>query len=84
MTIAALPALRGRVGELPALIGFDDFDTADVLDVSVVAYDPIELGRQAARLALERIGTPAGFTQQLRLPTWIIARGSGERLPPLL
>ncbi|MGN7860425.1 LacI family DNA-binding transcriptional regulator [Microbacterium sp. 22303] len=82
MTIGALRALRGRAEPPPALIGFDDFDTADVLGVSVVAYDPVELGRRSARLALERIGAPTSFTQQERLPTWLIERGTGERPPP--
>lgn len=82
MTIGALRALRGRPGTPPALIGFDDFDTADVLGVSVVSYSPAELGRRAARLALERLGEPAGFTQQVQLPTWLIERGTGERPGP--
>ncbi|MCT9818866.1 LacI family transcriptional regulator [Microbacterium sp. W1N] len=82
MTIGALRAMRelddqGRT----ALIGFDDFDTGDVLGVTVVSYDPLELGRRAARLAIERIADPAGFTQQITLPTWIIERGTGERPP---
>lgn len=82
MTIGALRALRARPGTTaPALIGFDDFDTADVLGVTVISYDPVELGRQAARLALERIGDPGGFTRQIDLPTWIVARGTGERPP---
>jgi len=80
MTIGALRVLRdtdadGRI----ALVGFDDFDTADVIGVSVISYDPLELGRRAAMLALERIGDPAGFTRQIELPTWIIERGTGER-----
>src|SRR6187431_3188894 len=62
-----------------AIVGFDDFDTADVLGVSVISYDPVELGRRAAQVALERIGDPAGFTRQIALPTWIIERGTGER-----
>ncbi|WP_231478711.1 MULTISPECIES: LacI family DNA-binding transcriptional regulator [Microbacterium] len=79
MTIGALRVLREREDESTALIGFDDFDTADVLGVSVVSYDPVELGRRAAQLALERIADPSGFIQQITLPTWIIERGTGER-----
>lgn len=82
MTIGALRAVRARP-DAPevALIGFDDFDTADVLGVSVVSYDPTEMGRRAAQLAMERIADPAGFTRQIELPTWIVERGSGERPP---
>ncbi|MCC3761488.1 LacI family transcriptional regulator [Glycomyces sp. TRM65418] len=83
MTVGALRAL-GDLGvpDGPALIGFDDFDTADVLGVSVIAYDPVDLGRKAARLALERIEDPTGFTRQIELPTRIVERGSGERPGP--
>lgn len=82
MTVGALRALQARPQSAePAIIGFDDFDTADVLGVSVISYDPVEFGRRAARLALERITDPTGFTRQIELPTWIIERGSGERLP---
>jgi LacI family transcriptional regulator len=77
--LRALPELGDRPA--PALIGFDDFDTADVLGVSVIAYDPVDLGRRAARPAPERIGDPTGFTRQIELPTRIIERGSGERPP---
>ena len=82
MTIGALQAIRARHDRPePALIGFDDFDTADVLGVTVVSYDPVEMGRRAARVALERIAEPDGFTRQVELPTWIVERGSGERPP---
>lgn len=83
MTIGALRVLRDRdVEDRVALIGFDDFDTADVIGVSVISYDPYELGRQAALAARDRIGDPSGFTRQLQLPTWVIERGSGERPLP--
>ncbi|QPE05120.1 LacI family DNA-binding transcriptional regulator [Microbacterium schleiferi] len=82
MTIGALRVFRELgIMESMALVGFDDFDTADVIGVTVITYDPVELGRQAARLALERMRDPAGFTQQIALPTWIIERGTGERAP---
>lgn len=82
VTISALRVLRDRGDDgRVALIGFDDFDTADVLGVSVISYNPLELGRRAAALAIERMGDPAGFTRQLELPTWIVERGTGELLP---
>ncbi|MBW9110530.1 LacI family DNA-binding transcriptional regulator [Microbacterium ureisolvens] len=82
VTIGALRVLRdlhddGRT----ALVGFDDFDTADVLGVTVVSYDPLALGKAAATLAIERMQDPAGFTRQLEMPTWIVERGTGERIP---
>lgn len=82
LTIGALRALEaiGDAGRT-ALIGFDDFDTADVLGVSVISYQPEELGRAAAALAVERMADPMGFIKQLTLPTWIIERGTGERPP---
>jgi LacI family transcriptional regulator len=82
VTIGALRHLRDRVGgDGVALIGFDDFDTADVLGVSVISYDPLGLGRAAASLAIERMQDPGGFTKQLQLPTWVVERGTGERAP---
>jgi len=82
VTIGALRVLRdlhddGRT----AIVGFDDFDTADVLGVTVISYDPLALGRAAATLAIERMQDPAGFTRQLEMPTWIVERGTGERTP---
>jgi len=82
MTIGALRALRERDDDHTALVGFDDFDTADVIGVTAITYDPVEVGRRAARLALARIADPSGFSQQLTMPTWIVERGTGERPVP--
>ncbi|MGN6128001.1 MAG: LacI family DNA-binding transcriptional regulator [Humibacter sp.] len=81
MTIGALRAMRTLGDDTTALIGFDDFDTADVIGVSVISYDPFELGRRTAMVALERMADPTGFTRQLTLPTWVVERGTGERPP---
>ena len=81
-TVGALHALKSLgLSETIALIGFDDFDTADVLGVSVISYDPFEIGKVAAELALQRMREPTGYTQQISLPTWVIQRGTGERAP---
>lgn len=81
MTVGALRAMRALGDETTALVGFDDFDTADVIGVTVISYDPFELGRRTAQVALERMDDPTGFTRRLTLPTWIVERGTGERPP---
>ncbi|MGC8626074.1 MAG: LacI family DNA-binding transcriptional regulator [Acidimicrobiales bacterium] len=79
--LAALSGLEHRVW--PALVGFDDFELAANMSppVSVVAYDPVEVGRQAARLICERLDGATVAPRQIVIPTKVLARGSGE-LPP--
>jgi LacI family transcriptional regulator len=78
-TIGAVRALAWD-GRPPALVGFDDFELADMLTmpVTVVAYDPAELGRLAADLLFERLAGDAGPPRSIVVPTTLIARGSGE------
>lgn len=80
ITTGALRALRGRV-DRPALVGFDDFDLADVLGTTVIAHDPVAMGREAARLADRRIQGDHSPAQTIIIPTTLIPRGSGERPP---
>jgi LacI family transcriptional regulator len=81
-TSAVLRALRDiSTPHPPAVIGFDDFEYAELLGISVVAHDPHELGRSAARLALDRIADPGGRVRTIELPTRLLPRGSGERPP---
>lgn len=80
--IGVLRALANRRA-LRALVGFDDFELADMLSppVSVVAYDAVELGRHAARLLFDRIdGRPDPF-RRVTVPTHLVVRGSGEIRP---
>jgi LacI family transcriptional regulator len=81
LTTGALRALRGDPHP-PALIGFDDFDLADVLGITVVAHDAVAMGREAARLALRRVNGHSGPAQTVVIPTSVIPRGSGERPLP--
>lgn len=81
-TVATLRALSGRPSR-PALVGFDDFELADLLSpgVTVVAQDPTGLGRVAAELLFRRLAGDHGPAELIELPTHLIPRGSGE-LPP--
>ncbi|TFC00782.1 MULTISPECIES: LacI family DNA-binding transcriptional regulator [unclassified Cryobacterium] len=81
-TAGAVRFLRGREPRV-AFIGFDDFDLADALDISVVAYDTMEIGRAAAQLALDRLTDPTAFIRQIQIPTHLVHRGSGEIRPPV-
>ncbi|MFJ2520175.1 LacI family DNA-binding transcriptional regulator [Cellulosimicrobium cellulans] len=78
---AALVRALGPARDDLAYVGFDDFDLADAFGFSVVAYDTREIGRAAARRVLERLADPQGAPVHVRIPTHLVARGSGERPP---
>ncbi|MCQ4041891.1 LacI family DNA-binding transcriptional regulator [Streptantibioticus rubrisoli] len=67
-----------------ALVGFDDFELADLLrpGVTVIAQDPARLGRTAAELLFRRLDGDTAPPQRVELPGRLIPRGSGE-LPAL-
>ncbi len=81
LTVTALRVLGGRPA--PALVGFDDFELADLLvpGVTVVAQDPAGMGRVAAELLFRRLHGDTGPSEHPLLPVRLIPRGSGE-LPP--
>nr|WP_281360936.1 substrate-binding domain-containing protein [Schumannella luteola] len=80
-TLGVLRELARRGDTTTALVGFDDFDLAEVLGVTVVAHDARAMGAQAARLVVERLADPRRDTELVRLPTRLVTRGSGERPP---
>jgi LacI family transcriptional regulator len=87
ITIGAFRALRRlRLHTRVALVGFDDFPLADLLQpaVTVVAQDPTTMGRTAARALFERIDGADGPPREFWIPTKLIERGSGEIPPPAL
>lgn len=83
--IGAFAGLRGLRRQFEvALVGFDDFPLADLLDpgVTVVAQDPAAIGRLAAETLFRRLdGDRSPSTVQV-VPTRLITRGSGEIAPP--
>ncbi len=81
ITTGALRALRGRT-DRPALVGFDDFDLADVVGVTVVAHDPERMGEVGAERILTRLAGTDGPAVRIVLPTELIERGSAEAPGP--
>lgn len=75
-TIGAYRAIRTREAATK-LAGFDDFELADLLGLplTVVAYDPRELGREAARLLCDRIENRErrhGAPRRVVIPTSVV------------
>jgi LacI family transcriptional regulator len=85
VTIGALHGLRARGAQRDvALVGFDDFPLADLLEpgVTVVAQDPLALGRAAADLLFRRLDGDDAAWRRVVIPVELVARGSGELAPP--
>ncbi|HEY6597418.1 MAG TPA: LacI family DNA-binding transcriptional regulator [Asanoa sp.] len=81
ITIGAVHALQ-QLGlqHRVALLGFDDFPLAELLNpgVSVIAQDPTGLGQAAAELLFARIDGDRAPPRQVVVPTRLVPRGSGE------
>ncbi|MFC9296847.1 LacI family DNA-binding transcriptional regulator [Streptomyces sp. NPDC057011] len=85
VTLVRVLADRDRDRDRPvALVGFDDFELADLLrpGVTVVAQDAAALGRVATDRLFQRLAGADLPPSRIELPTRLIARGSGE-LPPV-
>ncbi len=84
ITIGAVRALR-RLGrsDTVAVVGFDDFPLAELVvpGVTVVAQDPMAMGRLAANVLFERIAGADHRPHTHVVPTTLIRRGSGEIRP---
>ena len=76
-TVGVLHALADRERSV-ALVGFDDFELADLLGTTVIRADPWRLGEQAAALAFARLDGDDRPPLEITVPTELIARGSGE------
>lgn len=84
ITMGAVRALRAAgLHHDVALIGFDDFALADLLDppVAVVAQDPRRIGQLAAELLFDRIRGERTTPEVHTVPSRLIIRRSGEILP---
>jgi LacI family transcriptional regulator len=82
ITVHVLRSIAGR-RKRPALVGFDDFELADLLDppVTVVTINPGTLGKAAAELLFARLDGESAPPRRIVLPVQLIPRGSGEVSP---
>jgi LacI family transcriptional regulator len=79
-TVGALRALRATA-DTAALVGFDDFELADLLGATVVRFEPADLGRHGSALAFARLDGDEAPPQRIVIPTELVPRGSGEVRP---
>ncbi|ROS43974.1 LacI family DNA-binding transcriptional regulator [Amycolatopsis thermoflava] len=80
VTIRAIRSLRARgLQHSIAMVGFDDFLLADMLEpsVTVIAQDPTAMGRLAAEILFRRIGGDQSPPQQHVLDSELVVRESG-------
>jgi LacI family repressor for deo operon, udp, cdd, tsx, nupC, and nupG len=79
MAFGALRSLRKHgltPGEDVSVVGFDDHDMSDLLDLTTVAQPVARLGEMAARQLLEQLARPATVFPPCVLPIRLVVRGS--------
>jgi LacI family transcriptional regulator len=79
--VGVMRALRDSSARV-ALVGLDDSDIAEVLDITVLKYDPSEVGRAAAELLFARLAGDSRPPQRISIPMRLVVRGSGEIVVP--
>ena len=80
MALGAIRALRLsglRVPDLMSVVGFDNHDMADLLDLTTIGQPVVEQGEACAQMLLDRLVAGGEPKHELRtLPTRLIVRGS--------
>ncbi|MFK4088250.1 LacI family DNA-binding transcriptional regulator [Kribbella sp. NPDC020789] len=85
LTIGAVRALRAAgLSHKIALVGFDDFPMADLVEpaLTVIRQDVRRIGAEVGRLLLNRLNGDAGPPVHVLIEPILVRRGSGE-IPPL-
>lgn len=69
-------ALRAALAPPTAIVGFGDFEYADIVSppVSVVSYDPVLIGRTAGELLLRRLAGDDAPPRRVEVPVRLIVR----------
>lgn len=82
VTVHALRVLR-RLGTALSLVGYDDFELAEMLDppVTVINQDPTAMGQKAAWQLFARLLGDESPPATVVMPTRLVVRGSGRLAP---
>ncbi|GAB3591724.1 LacI family DNA-binding transcriptional regulator [Angustibacter peucedani] len=84
LAVGAIRALRqrGATGSV-ALVGFDDFPLADLVDppLTVIRQNVAQIGAEVTRILFSRIDGDHSVPEHLVLPPTLVQRGSGEIRP---
>ena len=80
ITMGVLHALR-ELGQPLDVVGFDDVPLGALVGVTVVAQDPVALGRHAAELLFARLAGDDSPPQRIVVPTRLIVRGATPAEP---
>ncbi|QDP96074.1 LacI family transcriptional regulator [Microlunatus elymi] len=78
ITIGAITAFQ-RLNRTAGVVGFDDFELAEVLGISVITHDFAALAREGARLLLDRLQDAGAAPRSIVVPCRLIDRGSAGR-----
>ena len=84
LAIGAIRALRARgVAGSVALVGFDDFPLADLVDppLTVIRQNVAQIGAAVTRILFARIDGDLSVPQHIVLTPELVPRGSGEIRP---
>lgn len=78
LSVGALYA-RSERGDAVAMVGFDDFDLAELAGVTVVRHDPVAMGRRAVEILFDEALLRSSHRETAS--TELVSRGSGEQGP---
>jgi DNA-binding LacI/PurR family transcriptional regulator len=77
--IGIVHAARGRGWQVPgdlSVVGYSDSQLADYLGLTTIAAPVREIGREATRLLLDAVATPAAAPRTIYQPSELIVRGT--------
>lgn len=80
--IGVVAGMKRAKSSIP-LVGIDDFDFAELLSITTVTNNPVELGKKAAEIVLHRLGRPQSDPMHLEITPELVERSLVPEIPGL-